>query len=484
MIHVPQMRHLVGQQVPQHRRRLEQYGCIQAQHTPRRAAAPARSLCTNLHAGERVARLPREFHCSWRQQLARPGDHPAAQQTLEHLRGRRRALDLQQPVSELNETRTAGAAGQVHAPTFVYGVQRHPGGGKGFWRHDAETRNPARDPLLVLGEKARDVIARSTARHDHLDQGIAIDADAETPRANALANLYAQLLRLVGPHDADHISRARVTCAVVEWIDIGVNLTHESFAADLAGVLERARAAGLAHLVLTGTSIVVSREAATLAASAPELLASTAGVHPHHAAELDAAALAELRVLAATPEIVAVGECGLDYFRNLAPHEAQLAAFRAQLELAVELRKPVFLHERDAHGDFLALVREYRAALPAAVAHCFTGGIAEVEAYLELDLHIGVTGWVCDERRGGELQKAVPRIPAGRLMLETDAPYLLPRSLRPAPKTRRNEPAWLTEVGRVVAELRGESIAELAAHTTATARRFFGLAGAIRERFR
>jgi TatD DNase family protein len=265
----------------------------------------------------------------------------------------------------------------------------------------------------------------------------------------------------------------------VEWVDIGVNLTHESFVGDLAHVLARARSQGLAHLVVTGTSIGASRAGIELARrealAGSTLLAATAGLHPHHAAELDATSLAELRDLAALPEVVAVGECGLDYYRNLAPHAAQRAAFRAQLELAAELRKPVFLHERDAHGDFLSLVREYRPALPAAVAHCFTGGIAEAEAYLELDLHIGVTGWVCDERRGAELQRAVPHIPAGRLMLETDSPYLLPRSLRPAPRTRRNEPAWLTEIGRVVAELRGETLEELAAHTTTTARTFFGL---------
>jgi TatD DNase family protein len=268
----------------------------------------------------------------------------------------------------------------------------------------------------------------------------------------------------------------------VEWIDIGVNLTHESFGRDLADVLLRAHSQGVTQLVITGTSVDASRAGIELARACnlehPGRVAATVGLHPHHAAELDAAALAQLRELAVLPGVVAVGECGLDYYRNLAPHAAQLAAFRAQLQLAADLGKPVFLHERDAHGDFLAVLREFRPALPAAVAHCFTGGEAEVDAYLELDLHIGVTGWVCDERRGAALQRAVPRIPAGRLMLETDSPYLLPRSLRPRPATRRNEPAWLTEIGRVVAGLRGEAVETLAAHTTATARAFFGLRAA------
>lgn len=265
----------------------------------------------------------------------------------------------------------------------------------------------------------------------------------------------------------------------MQWIDIGVNLAHESFSGDLDGVVARARAAGVAHFVVTGSSVESSRAALALArrfdVDEPGLMTATAGMHPHHAAELDAAALDSLAQLAADPGVVAVGECGLDFFRNLAPHAAQLAAFRAQLELAAQARKPVFLHERDAHSDFIALVREYRPHLVGAVAHCFTGGEAEVEAYLALDLHIGVTGWVCDERRGTALQRAVPLIPPGRLMLETDAPYLLPRSLRPRPHSRRNEPAWLVEVARVVAGLRGETPEALAAHTSATAQAFFGV---------
>jgi len=265
----------------------------------------------------------------------------------------------------------------------------------------------------------------------------------------------------------------------MEWIDIGVNLAHESFGADRDAVVARARDAGVAHFVVTGTSVGASRAALALArhydALSPGLMVATAGLHPHHASELDDATLEALTQLAGDPRIVAVGECGLDFYRNLAPHAAQLAAFRAQLELAVRVRKPVFLHERDAHADFLALVREFRPHLVGAVAHCFTGGEAEVEAYLALDLHIGVTGWVCDERRGSALQRAVPLIPGDRLMLETDAPYLMPRTLSPKPATRRNEPAWVVEVARIVARLRGETLADVAAHSSATSRAFFGI---------
>ncbi len=205
------------------------------------------------------------------------------------------------------------------------------------------------------------------------------------------------------------------------------------------------------------------------------MLASTAGVHPHHAAAYEPACAALFRELLAGSETVAVGECGLDYYRDFSPRAAQRAAFVAQLALAVEVGKPVFLHQRDAHADFVAILGEFSTRLAGGVAHCFTGGIPELEAYLELGLSIGVTGWICDERRGGSLREAAPRIPAERLMLETDAPYLLPRDLVPAPKSRRNEPAYLPHIARVVAGLRGESLEALGRTTTANARRLFRL---------
>jgi TatD DNase family protein len=204
-------------------------------------------------------------------------------------------------------------------------------------------------------------------------------------------------------------------------------------------------------------------------------LSSTAGVHPHHAHGFDAAQGAELRDLLNQPQVVAVGECGLDYFRNFSPRDAQRAAFAAQLKLAAAARKPVFLHQRDAHADFTAMLREFRTSLTGGVAHCFTGGRSELEDYLALDLSVGITGWVNDERRGQGLREAVPHIPGDRLMLETDAPYLLPRDLDPKPKSRRNEPGYLPHIARTVASLRGEPLEAVAAATTANAIRFFGL---------
>jgi TatD DNase family protein len=255
--------------------------------------------------------------------------------------------------------------------------------------------------------------------------------------------------------------------------DIGINLTHASFAGDRAAVLERARAAGLVHLVVTGSSLASSPEALALAATEPGFLSATAGVHPHHAAELDEAGIALLRDLLASPLVVAVGECGLDYYRDLAPRAVQRSAFEQQLKLACETGKPLFLHQRDAHQDFRDLIAAAGAARPPAVAHCFTGSRAEAEDYLALGLHIGITGWICDERRGEHLREVVRHVPADRLMLETDGPYLLPRTLRPAPPTRRNEPCYLAEVCRVVALARGEDPLDVARASSATARQFF-----------
>jgi len=267
----------------------------------------------------------------------------------------------------------------------------------------------------------------------------------------------------------------------ISLIDIGSNLTHDSFARDRDAVMARALEAGVGRQVVTGADMASSAQAAALAAAHPALLSSTAGVHPHHSSTFDVAASARLCDLLSLPQVVAVGECGLDYCRNLSPPEAQRAAFAAQLEIAVAARKPVFLHQRDAHSDFVAILRDFRGSLPGGVAHCFTGGRSELEDYLALDLSIGVTGWVSDERRGQSLREAVPHIPAGRLMLETDAPYLLPRDLKPHPKSRRNEPCYLPHIAHAVAHLRGESLEALAASTTRNAIRFFGLDAAAAE---
>lgn len=260
-----------------------------------------------------------------------------------------------------------------------------------------------------------------------------------------------------------------------ELVDIGANLTNKTFRHDLDQVLARARERGVTRIVVTGTSEAESEAALALARTRPGELFSTAGVHPHHAKEAGPETWNTLRALAREEPVVALGECGLDYERNYSPPDAQRRAFEAQLELAAELGMPVFLHERRAHDDFLAMVARVRPRLSRAVVHCFTGTERELAAYLELDLHIGITGWICDERRGTHLKGLVGRIPRDRLMIETDAPYLLPRTLVPKPEGRRNEPAFLPAVLATVAEALGRPADDVARETTETARRFFAI---------
>ncbi len=264
----------------------------------------------------------------------------------------------------------------------------------------------------------------------------------------------------------------------MQLIDIGVNLTHPTFASDPSAVVERAKAAGVMQMVLTGTSLAESEAAVMLCRQLDESrlhLFSTAGVHPHDASQWTTDSLSQLRGLLGEPETRAVGECGLDFNRDFSPRPQQERALEEQLQLAVELQLPVFLHERDASERLVAILRPFRDQLSAAVVHCFTGEKPALYAYLDLELHIGITGWICDERRGTHLHPLMKDIPEGRLMLESDAPYLLPRSLRPKPKSGQNQPAYLPEVLREVALHRGESEVQLAEHTTRCARAFFGL---------
>ncbi len=261
-------------------------------------------------------------------------------------------------------------------------------------------------------------------------------------------------------------------------IDIGANLAHESFNADRPDVLERAWTAGLSAIVVTGSALESSQRALALAREYPGRLYATAGLHPHHATDWSPDLSNRLAALAQSPQIVALGECGLDYFRDLSPRDAQRKAFAGQLALATTMKKPVFLHQRDAHADFVAVLREYRPQLAGAVVHCFTDTRAALEDCLALDCHIGITGWVCDERRGAALREIVSLIPDDRLLIETDAPYLLPHNAPAELKKaagRRNEPALLPWVIKTLAQVRNQAELHVARITAANARQFFAL---------
>ncbi|MBZ9613665.1 TatD family hydrolase [Rheinheimera maricola] len=257
------------------------------------------------------------------------------------------------------------------------------------------------------------------------------------------------------------------------WSDIGVNLFSTQFDIDRDAVLSRATHAGIVHMLLIGSDINESQQNINWCRQHNNCF-STAGVHPHQAAKVEQDWLVQLRALLMLPQVVAVGECGLDFNRDFSPRPLQQQVFAEQLQLAKACAKPVYLHERDAFDTQMAMLLEHQ--ISHGVAHCFTGDSVQLKAYLDLGLYIGVTGWVCDERRGHALQHALRYIPADRLLLETDAPYLLPRTLLPKPASRRNEPAFLPAIASVIAELTGSNIETLAAQTLSNSRALFGFA--------
>ena len=256
--------------------------------------------------------------------------------------------------------------------------------------------------------------------------------------------------------------------------DIGANLAHESFEEDLGEVIDAARDAGVRRIMITGSDISSTKRAATLAAERDGVW-STCGVHPHHAEIVDQSTLDQLSVLAKDANVQAWGEMGLDYFRDFTPRDVQRSAFEAQLEIAAESDKPLFLHERDAFDDFYPILARAKDRFSKVVVHCFTGNEQALRAYVDLDCYIGITGWVCDERRGQHLLPLLGLIPDDRLLIETDAPYLLPRSLKPKPKSRRCEPKHLVEVCRFMSRVLDIPAETLADRTYTNANRFFGL---------
>ncbi len=254
--------------------------------------------------------------------------------------------------------------------------------------------------------------------------------------------------------------------------DICINFDNPQFDPDREPLLARAKEAGVQYIGFTGSSINSSIFASQWAAQSPENYCSTAGIHPHDAKSFDDSTIPTLRNLLQHPWVRAVGECGLDYNRNFSPRAAQLQCFNAQLALAQEVQAPLFLHQRDAHDDFISCMKDNQQP---AVVHCFTDTQSALRQYLDLGYFIGITGWICDPKRGETLRSIVSYIPLDRIMIETDAPWLLPKDMRPKPKSRRNEPAFLPHILNTIAEHMGHSAAEVAAASTRNALSFFGM---------
>jgi len=258
-------------------------------------------------------------------------------------------------------------------------------------------------------------------------------------------------------------------------IDIAVNLSGGPLEHKVAELLQDAAAVNVTKIIALGCSERGSDVALAHAKAFPGQVFSTAGIHPHDAKTFNHQSIAHLTSLASQPEVVALGECGLDFNRDFSPRPQQVDAFEAQLALAAELGMPVVMHQRDAHDTFIEILAKYRPQLTSAVVHCFTSDKMQLMDYLDLDLHIGVTGWICDERRGQSLREAIRYIPDDRLMLETDSPYLLPRDLKPKPKSRNNRPANLRHIAQVVADVRQQPLEQLLNNCLNTTHKFFNL---------
>ncbi|WP_016957078.1 TatD family hydrolase [Catenovulum agarivorans] len=261
--------------------------------------------------------------------------------------------------------------------------------------------------------------------------------------------------------------------SAVKLFDIGVNLTSSQFDKDRAALVESAARVGVENIVITSTNVKETQNAIELLAEFPNLYA-TAGCHPHDAKEFLPEHIDFLqRVYQQNSRVVAIGECGLDYNRDFSPRDIQRLVFVQQLQLAEQLHAPLFLHQRDAHADFVQLLQQHISDFSKTVVHCFTGEAQELQTYIEMGCYIGITGWVCDERRGQHLLPLLANIPADRLLIETDAPYLIPRHIQKKNKSRRNQPSYLVDICEFIAQQLGISFAQLASQTRQNSLRFF-----------
>lgn len=258
-------------------------------------------------------------------------------------------------------------------------------------------------------------------------------------------------------------------------IDIGINLMHRSFNDDREQVVQSAIEDGVSPLIITGTSEKASIYAAKYASQYPGKLYSTAGVHPHDAKSCTPETIKNLERLTQKDCVVAIGECGLDYNRDFSPRDIQRKYFEAQIELACKTKLPLFLHERDAFDDFYKILETYKNDISNMVVHCFTGSKDALLKYLDLGCYIGITGWICDERRGKHLIDLVKLIPQDKLMIETDAPFLTPRNLDEMPKNGRNEPKYLVHILDELAYYLDEDIEDLAKQTYNNTKQFFNI---------
>lgn len=263
------------------------------------------------------------------------------------------------------------------------------------------------------------------------------------------------------------------------YIDIGINLTNKQFQNDIDDVVQDALDADVSQMILTGTSVRNSEESAKIARQYPGVLYATAGIHPHDAKSFDAQSISKLKNLLQQKHVVSVGECGLDFDRDFSPRNKQEECYRAQLELAIEVQKPLFLHERAAFTRFMDITKDYLPKLPKGVVHCFTGSLQEAKTYLDNGFYLGFTGAISDAKRFSHLKEVIQYVPLDRMMIETDAPFMLPKnvpnSLLKKYQERRCEPSFLPYVAGTIAQFKGIALDKIAEETTRNAKVFFNI---------
>ncbi len=259
-----------------------------------------------------------------------------------------------------------------------------------------------------------------------------------------------------------------------QFFDIGVNLTHPSLVNDIDKVIEEAVEAGVNRMCVTGSDLEESISAYQLAFSLSDILISTAGIHPHQAKEFTPNYFSEIKDLLKKEQVKAIGETGLDFYRNFSSEEQQKKSFEAHIELAIEIQKPLFLHVREAHKTFMEILKPVKDHLPKTVVHCFTGSGEELQEYIEMGFYIGITGWICDERRGTHLKGLIDHIPLDKIMIETDAPYLIPRTQK-LKNSQRNEPKFLPYVAQEIYKNSNKSKELINSSMYLNSLNFFGL---------
>lgn len=263
------------------------------------------------------------------------------------------------------------------------------------------------------------------------------------------------------------------------YIDIGINLTNKQFRNGIDETVQNAITKNVKNMILTGTSVKASLQSFDIVKKYENTLYSTAGIHPHNAKEFTSKSMGELKKLLENKEVISVGECGLDFNRDFSPREIQELCFEAHLQLAAEVNKPLFLHERSAFERFNSILDNHKNTIPKAVVHCFTGNLKEVKIYVDKGFYIGFTGAISDTRRFNQLKEVVNYVPLDRIMIETDSPFMLPKNVPNEElnkqNKRRNEPSFLPYVAETIAHFKSISVEEVAFETEKNTKKFFGI---------